>query len=199
MNYNKLRKFLFNYVELNFVEWHLCEQLIQTSYYKKGETIQFAGDVCEKLVYINSGIVRSYFLDENANDFTWEIHFNDENSQVVNLFVVDYDSFLEQSPTQMYIEVIEDCELFWITYDNLQLLYKTRKKFERLGRLILEDGFKYLQKRLIDLSIRSSKDRYEAFMKSYEYILKKVPQYHIASYLRISPQHLSTIKKKINQ
>lgn len=199
MKYNKLKEFLFSYEELSFFEWKFCEKFLKFKKYNKGEMIQFSGDISQRLIYINSGIVRSYLLDENGNDFTWEIHFNDDEAGVMNLFVVDYDSFLSQTPSQIFVEVLEECEVVWITYDDLQLLYQARKKYERLGRKILEDGFRYLQSRFIDLSLKPARDRYENYIMSYENILTKVPQYHVATYLRISPQHLSTIKQKMKK
>lgn len=197
MKYKKLQDFLFKYVQLNNLEWFFCEQFLQISTYQKGEIIHFAGDVCNKLIYVNSGILRSYILDGNGNDYTWEICFNDENAKVPNLFVIDYDSFTTKTPSQFSIEVLEDCELLWISHDILQKLYTFNKKYERLGRLLVEDGYVYAQRRVIDMTINTATERYETFARLHGHIVHKIPQYHIASYLKMTPQHLSAIKQKL--
>ncbi len=197
MKYEKLKKFLFKYVNLSSVEWFFCEQFINISKFKKGDIIHHAGDTLNKLIYVNEGVIRSYILDYNGNDYTWEICFNDENASVPNVFAVDYDSFVTQTPSKFTMEVIDDVELFWISFDVVQTLYKFSKRYERLGRLLAEDGYVYAQRRVVDMMIKSSLERYEDFITIHGHLLNKVPQYHIASYLKISPQHLSTIKQKI--
>ena len=197
MKYEKLKSFLSKYVFLGDLEWAFCEQFIQKSSYKKGEIVHHCGDVLRKLFFVNYGVLRSYLLDIIGNDFTWVICFNDENASVPNIFAVDYDSLLNQTPSNFTIEVLEDCELFWINYDVLEKLYNFSKKYERLGRLLAENGYVYAQKRVIDMTIKSSIERYENFIELHNHLLSKVPQYYIASYLKISPQHLSSIKQKI--
>lgn len=195
--FTNLRDFLAKYVHLNEIEWFFCEQFLKVSKHQKGEIIHYAGDVYNKLMFINKGITRSYIIDDNGNDYTWEICFNDANASTPNLFAIDCDSLLTQTPSMFSMEVIEDCELFWISYEVLQKLYEFHKKYERLGRLLIEDGYVYAQRRVIDMTIKSSTERYADFIKLHGHLLDKVPQYHIASYLKMTPQHLSTVKKTL--
>ncbi len=100
------------YISHNFIEWTMFKAKLKVERYKRGQTVQYMGDVCKKLSFINSGLARAYIIGEDGKDYTWSIFFNDENSHMTNLFVVDYESFVNQTPSNLAIEVIEDCETF---------------------------------------------------------------------------------------
>lgn len=198
--FQNYKTFIEKYISQNFIEWTLFKSKITVKRYKKGQTIHHIGDVCTKLAFINSGLARAYMVGEDGKDYTWSIFFNDKNSHMTNLFVVDYDSFINQTPSYISIDVIEDCELFVVDYKDLQFVYKKLKKGERLGRLMSQEAYSYLHKRSIDRELKSAKERFDEFMQTTPYLLEKVPQYHIATFLGITPQHLSRLKRdfKIN-
>ena len=85
-------------------------------------------------------------------------------------------------------------------YKDVQFLYDKLKKGERFGRLMSQEAYSYLHKQTIDRQIQSAEERFEEFMEKTPYLLEKVPQYHIASFLGVTPQYLSGLKKRyINQ
>ena len=100
--YKEYKKFIDQYISFNIIEWTLFKSKLKISHHKKGEIIHYAGDVCTKLMFINSGIVREYFIDDNGKDHTWDICFNDGNSQMTNVYVVDYDSFINQKESKIF-------------------------------------------------------------------------------------------------
>ncbi|MEJ2373116.1 MAG: hypothetical protein P8Y22_05595, partial [Sulfurimonas sp.] len=106
------------------------------------------------------------------------------------------ESFLHQKPTEMYIEALEDTELITVSYKDVQFLYNNFKKWERFGRLMTEAAYSYLHKQTIQRQTKSANERFELFMQDTPFLLDKVPQYHIASFLGITPQHLSRLKKE---
>jgi CRP-like cAMP-binding protein len=185
------------YISHNFIEWTMFKAKLKVERYKRGQTVQYMGDVCKKLSFINSGLARAYIIGEDGKDYTWSIFFNDENSHMTNLFVVDYESFVNQTPSNLAIEVIEDCELFVIEYRDLQFLYDKLKKGERFGRLMSQEAYSYLHKKIINRQLKTAKERFEEFMATTPHLLEKVPQYHIATFLGITPQHLSRLKKSL--
>jgi len=193
--YASYRAFTDAYVPLNTIEWALFKNKLTLKRYKKGETIHYAGDICDTLLFIGSGLVRLYIIDENGKDHTWNICFNDENAQMLNLFVVDYDSFVNQTASQISFEVLEDCALLSLGYEEMQQMYRQLKKSERFGRLMAEMAYSYTHNLVIDRLTKSAKERYEILMSRTPALLEKVPQYHIASYLGITPQHLSRLRK----
>lgn len=196
MSYLKYREFIERYVPLNSLEWQLFKSKLTIKKYKAKETILHQGDICEELCFITEGLARAYIIDEDGKDFTWSIFFNDKNSSMTNLYVTDYDSFLNQTPSTLHIEALEDCELLTVPYKDIQFVYNKLKKGERFGRLMSQEAYSFIHKIAVDKRIKSTKERFEEFVENTPFLLKKVPQYHIATYLGITPQHLSRLKKK---
>ena len=147
-------------------------------------------------MFLNSGLARGYMIDENGKDHTWVINFNDDNAHVTNVFVVDYHSFIQQTPSQLTIEFLEDSEVVSVEYEDLMFLYNHIKKGDRFGRFMSQEAYGYLHDFLIQRQTHSAKERFEAFMKDTPYLLDKVPQYHIATLLGMTPQHLSRLKRE---
>jgi len=193
--YTKYKKFIEKYIDITDDEWKQYKSKIYIEHYKKGQVIHHAGDICRKISFINSGLSRAYMIGEDGKDYTWNIMFNDENSKVNNLFVVDYYSFITQKESIVTIEVIEDCELLAVTYEDVQNLHVMLQKEERLSRLMTEIAYATLYEKIIDRQMKSSQERFDAFMQTTPYLLDKVPQYHIATYLGMTPQYLSQLKK----
>ena len=194
--FSKYKQFIEKYLSHNFVEWNLFKSKLVVEQFKKGETILHIGDRCDSLRFINSGLARAYIINEEGKDYTWSIFFNDKNSHMVNLFVVDYDSFINQTDSSLNIEALEDCEIFSIGYADVQSLYNKLKKGERFGRLMSQEAYSYLHKQTIDRQSKTAQERFDDFMKQTPFLLDKVPQYYIASLLDITPQYLSQLKQK---
>ncbi len=193
--YTKYKKFIEKYIDITSEEWEQYKTKINIEYYKKGQIIHHAGKVCNKISFINSGLARAYMVGEDGKDYTWNIMFNDNNAKVNNLFVVDYYSFITQKESMLSIEVIKDCELLVMEYDAVQSLHKILRKEERLSRLMAEVAYATLYEKIVDRQMKTSQERFDTFMLTTPYLLDKVPQYHIATYLGMTPQHLSQLKK----
>jgi len=198
MLYDKFKTFISRYISINIIEWAFVERKLNVAYFKKGQTILNVGDICDKLYFINSGLARAYAIGEDGKDFTWSIFFNDKNADMSNLFVVDYESFINGSESKLAIEALEDCELIYFNKDDLEMLYNRFKTSEHFGRLMSQEAYSILHNRMIDMQLKSAKERFEDFMRDTPYLLDKVPQYYIASYLGMTPQHLSRLKKEFN-
>ncbi len=193
--YSNYKNFIDKYVSFSDDEWLLFTSKLTKSHHKKGEIIHSVGDVCTKLIFINSGIIRGYFIDENGKDYTKKICFNDHHAQMINRYVVDYDSFINKKSSKISFEVLEDCELFSINYHDLQLLYQHSHMCERFARLMAEEAYSYVHNIMVDKLEKTASQRFEEFMEKTPYLLDKVPQYHIATLLGIAPQSLSRLKK----
>lgn len=194
-----LREYFERYIKLNFIEWELLNSRMKKKTFSKGEIIHYAGDVSTELGFITSGIARHFIYDADGNDYTWHICFNTEDAKVQNLFIVDFDSFVSQKPGRLNTEALTDCEVLYCKHADLQKLFFLAKKYERAGRLIVEEAYQHVHNRAINLTIQTAKERYKTFLKDYAYVCDKVPQYHIASFLNITPQHLSTLKKELKK
>jgi CRP-like cAMP-binding protein len=177
-------------------EWRFFQSKLFVEHFDKGDTILQIGEVCDKLRFINSGLARGYVITEEGKDYTWSIFFNDDTSMVPNLFVVDYESFINQTESTLTIEALDACEILSIHYDDLQMIYDNLKSGERFGRLMNAEAYSYLHKLTIDRQTKTARERFDAFMEQTPFLLDKVPQYHIATFLGITPQYLSLMKKQ---
>ncbi len=195
--FKKYKNFIQQYISPNPIEWTLFQSKLKREQFKKGETILHIGDKCETLRFINSGLARAYMISKEGKDYTWSIFFNDENAQMTNLFVVDYDSFVNQTPSTLHIEALEDTTVISVKYKDVQLVYDKLKKGERFGRLMSQEAYSYLHQQTIDRQTKTAEERFEDFMKKTPYLLEKVPQYHIATFLGMTPQYLSMLKKEM--
>ena len=128
--FDKYKQTFDTFVSLNTIEWNLFKSKTQTHHYQKGEIIHHAGEINDRLHFINYGIVRVFVLDTEGNDFTWSLSFNDDHNVINNIFLVDYESFVNGTDSKLSFEVLEDCELISITQKDIQSLYKVSKTGE---------------------------------------------------------------------
>ena len=156
---------------------------------KKKDVLLSEGMICRYIWFINRGLVRDYF---HRDGLEVTAGFFKEGE-----FVTNYASFISQKPSKCYIDALEDGELFGISYDSLQNLYSTSKTWERAGRLIAEQIFLVSEQKKDGLLSNSPDLQYLSMVQEQPDIVQRVPQYYIASWLGVSPEHLSRIRKKI--
>ncbi len=190
------QKFIEQIIDFDKKEWNATDITFKKVYYHKGDIINKRGDVFKNIYFINSGIVRSYFIDHEGRDFTWYIHYSGGHANMKNLFVVDYASFIKQEPSKLFFEVIQDAELFSIDFYSIQKLYTLSAKWQKFGRLMADEGYYHIHHRTMSLLTENAKTRYERLLNESPDLLQIVPQYYIASYLGITPQSLSRIRRE---
>lgn len=147
------------------------------------------GQACKNLTYVHSGALRSYCLDKEGKEST--IMF-----AVADWWVTDMYCYLNEKPAMMYIEAIEDSFIFQISRENFGKLFIAIPKFERFFRILMQNAYTREQLRIIENLTLSSEQRYDRFLNKYPQIVKQVTQKQIASYLGITPEFLSAIRKK---
>lgn len=146
------------------------------------------GQVCKQLSYVHSGALRAYHIDKDGREST--IMF-----AVADWWVTDMYCFLNVKPAMMYIEAIENSYIFQISKDNLEKLYVHIPKFERFFRILMQNAYTREQLRVIENLSLPAKDRYDNFLTRYPHIAEVVTQKQIASYLGITPEFLSAVRK----
>ncbi|MBK6951074.1 MAG: Crp/Fnr family transcriptional regulator [Crocinitomicaceae bacterium] len=148
------------------------------------------GEVCNFEAYVIKGCVRTYYIDENGFEVILQFGIED-------WWLGDAASFNEQTPTKLFIETIEDSELFIFTpHSKEELLFRV-PKFERVFRLLIQRNLAATQSRLFHTFSKPAQERYLEFIEKYPTIPQRVPQHYIASYLGISPEFLSKIRGKL--
>jgi CRP-like cAMP-binding protein len=157
--------------------------------FKAKELFLEQGMVSNVLGFIKSGLLRSYYFDNNADEIT--THFFRANTVVISV-----DSFLDLTKSKETIVAIEDSELFVITYQKLNELYDTVPVWQLICKDFAEMTNKSLLARVSQFQTLSATERYQFFCNQNPDIVKKVALRHIASYLGIDIATLSRIRKK---
>lgn len=109
----------------------------------------------------------------------------------------DYGAFLRRSPTTMNIEAIEDCDLLMMSYDAMQNLYDTVPGSDRVGRKVAEYLFMAVSERNDSMMLQSPEQRYEEVLETRPKVMQRIPLYLIASYLGVTPEALSRIRRRL--
>jgi CRP-like cAMP-binding protein len=149
------------------------------------------GEICQFEGYIQKGCVRVYYLDDNGFEVTILFAIED-------WWISDIASFQEQKPSKLYIETLEDSEIYMLNPTTKEELLQKIPKFERVFRMLVQRNLFTLQNRLVNTISKSASDRYLEFIKVYPSISQRVAQYYIASYLGVSKEFVSTIRKRLS-
>ena len=160
--------------------------------YLKGQYILQAGDVCRYQSFIISGKIRTFYLDDNGNEHI--VSFGIENWWVGDIY-----SFATQTPAEFNTQCLEKTTVVQISQENMELLYHEIPKWERYFRIIIQAAYGSMSKRVVRNHSMSAKERYLLFINSYPEIAQRVPQYMIASYLGITKEFLSHLRKQISK
>ena len=181
-----IRKYFDQFLPLNDREWNAFEKCLSKEEVKKKEFLLKEGQVGDFIAFVAEGSLRFYVLREGEEKV---IAFFFAGS-----FVSNYRSFLTNLPSEYYIEVLQDTLIYRIRKNELVNLYDQFPKIERLGRLIAENLYLMVAKRLDSFLFKSPKERYEELLAQNSRLPEEVPQYMIASYLGVKPETLSRIR-----
>lgn len=192
-----LQKFITEKVGLDEEDWQLLEPHLQQRILKKGQSIRFENEIWNEAMFIDEGIIRSYIINDEGKEFTRQFYFNSPESSVANLFVLDLTSLTLQTPSIRGFEVLEESILTVVPGNVLYHLYETNKNWERLGRKMAELAYIDMERFYHEILTLTPSERYRRLQKNMQTLLSRVSQYHIATYLGITPISLSRIRKKL--
>jgi CRP-like cAMP-binding protein len=180
------------HIELTDVETKLFLSLLSVRKLLKRQFLLKAGEICHTENFVASGLLRAYTTDNKGSEHV--LMFAMEDWWVADLF-----SFLTGQPSSMNIEALEDSEVISIEKPALESLYKQVPKFERLMRILFQNAFVAQQQRILSGISQTTEERYSTFIKKYPTLEQRVPQTQIASYLGMTPETLSRIRKQWSQ
>lgn len=155
--------------------------------FRKKQFILQEGDICRFETFIVKGCCRTYELDEKGQEHI--LQFAPEDWWAGNLY-----SFLTETASTYTIDCLEDCEVLQISKQGLEELYGELPVMERYFRIIIQNAFIALQKRVLTNLSKPAADRYKEFVEKYPQIENRVPDHQIASFLGLTPQSLSRIR-----
>lgn len=185
----KIHNYISRFVHLTPEEVSFVDRNLELRVVPRKTIMLHAGEVCDFEGYVIKGCIREYFIDRKGAELTLEFAVED-------WWVSDITSFESQSPSNMYIETLEDCELLILTRDSKERILKQVPKLERMFRLMIQRHLTVVQNRLFKTVSFSAMDKYMEFIKKYPTISQRVSQHYIASYLGISPEFLSRLRKR---
>ena len=162
----------------------------ETKHYKAKTIILNAGEVCKHSYFVNSGLLRSFTINDNIVEHV--LSFACEGWWIGDMY-----SLLSQKPGNLFVEVMEDSEVVLLSKENQEKLYTEIPKLERFFRILTENSLVANQERLMDNLSLTAEERFEKFCKKYPTLIQKVPQKQIASYIGVTPEFFSKMKSKL--
>jgi len=170
--------------------WLEIEKLFEKRILKKNEFFIKEGVTAKNIAFLKSGIIRAFYITKEGNEYNK--HFFIENS-----FFGGYSSLITKKTNQINQQALTDCEIYIAKYSEFSKLYGKFPELEKLGRKIAENRFVEKEQREIELVTLNATERYLIFQKSFPNLELLINQYHIASYIGVSPTQLSRIRNKI--
>lgn len=169
-----------------FAPLFICKRLKKNDYFIR------EGEVAHEIGFLTKGVIRAFH--RNAEGTEYNKHFF-----VPRSFTGGYSSLVTQRPNLIHHQALTDCELYVAPYSRITELFDSHQDLERFARKQAEQYFVYKEKREIDIVLLNADMRYLQFQQEYPGLQQLIPQYHIASYLGITPTQLSRIRRKFSK
>jgi|SRR5688572_3601306 len=176
-------------IPLNKEENELVIQKFHPRLYRKKQYVLQEGDTCTQINFVVRGCLRMYKIDNKGG--THILQFAAENN-----WITDLGSFYSEKPSELTIDALEDTMVLKISHDDLITIYTQAPKFHRIFRVLIENSYVNLQKRLLQTISSTAEDRYQYFIDTYPHLVNRLPQTQIASFLGITPEFLSRLRNK---
>ncbi len=192
MDYSCIVKNISKHISLTEEEEMLFTSKLSVRHINKKEIILQHGEICSHINYVKSGVLRAYYSDSGGNEniIMFAIH---------DWWVTDMFSFATGKPALFHIDALEESTIFQLDKNDLEKLYREVPKFERFFRIIIQNAYIREQLRMVESLSMSAEQRYQNFVAKYPKFIESIPLKQIASYLGITPEFLSVIRKKIRQ
>ncbi|WP_282630219.1 Crp/Fnr family transcriptional regulator [Empedobacter sedimenti] len=186
----ELRKYINKITFLSDKSYFSLEKLFVQKKLRKGELFCHDGEISKEIGFLEDGILRGYYRASNGTEYNKHFFVN-------SCFIGGYASLITGNPNQIIQEALTDCTIWVANYKAFQQLFEEYQDVERLARKLAEYFFVQKEQREIDIVLLDADKRYLLFLKEFPGLGNVIPQYHIASYLGITPTQLSRIRKKI--
>jgi CRP-like cAMP-binding protein len=180
--------------KLNFLteeELDLLDGNMTTRTLAKGDFLIREGKICDELVYIKSGILRSFYLTDEGEEITYCLSFAENLMTALS-------SLITQKPTVESIQAISPTELIVVKKKHLDHLFEQKTNWLRLGKYLTEMQYVELENRIFGYQKYAAKKRYEQLLQRQPQHSKLIPAQYLASFLNITPRHFSRLRRELD-
>lgn len=191
MEYKSILKNIARHITLNEEEIVLFTAVLKKKELKRKEVILKPEQPCTLINYVDQGVLRAYYTDKNGNE-------NIIMFAVSDWWITDMHSFAGEKPSMLTIEAVENSIILQLHKEDLEKLFLKAPKFERFFRILMQNAYVREQLRAVQNLSMTSEERYLHFIKKYPQFANQVPLKQIASYLGMTPEFLSAIRKKLS-
>ncbi len=185
----KLKEYLNSLLHFTESEMENMTSKFSEKHLKKNEYFASDGEYSKKLAFVSTGVVRAFYRDNEGNEYNKTFFTKNE-------FIGAYSSLVTNQKNLINIQCLTDCTFQVAKFSEITKLYDINPKIERLARILAEQFFVIKEKREIELVMLEASERYKIFKEEHPNLENLIPQYHIASYLGITPTQLSRIRAK---
>lgn len=182
-NFNK-------YAKIREAEFAQIEQIISKKFVKKRRTLLDEGEISRYIYFVEKGALRSFTVDREGVEHVIQLALEEH-------WIADLSSFITQTPGNVRIDAIEDSEVWALPFHELELLYEQVPALERYFRQLFQRAYVGLQQRLNLTVSESAEKRYRLLLQDSPQIAARIPLIYIASFLGITPESLSRIRKQL--
>jgi CRP-like cAMP-binding protein len=176
-------------VALNDREIQTIISVAEEKIFKRKEFILRAGDICRHETFVTKGCLKIFYTDPEGVEHNVKF-------AIENWWALDLESFAMQTPAFYSIQAIEDTECFQIGKGDHDSLYEAIPKLEKFARLRYQTAYLALQHRMTQNLFATAEERFDSFTKKYPGLELRIPQKDIASYVGITPEFLSMMRKR---
>lgn len=187
---NRLRQYINQISPLSDPAWAEVSSFFVPITLLKNDYFALAGRVETTAGYVTEGLLRAFYRNADGVEYNKTFFVADD-------FMGAFSSLVTGQTNQIYIQALTDCKLFVADYVALTRLYDTYPDWERFARRLAEGYFVYKEQRELELVLLNADERYRQFREDYPGLEQRIPQYHVASYLGITPTQLSRVRAKI--
>jgi len=179
-----------NLLPLDEKEKSVVEEVFKQRRIKRRQFILQQGDISKFNTFIVEGCFRMYYIDDNGKEHNLQF-------AVENWWIGDIGSFHAEEPSKLNIEALENSIVLQIKKEDQLKLFVEYPKFNRIFRVITENALVSAQRRILQNIGLNTEERYLEFLKRYPHFFNRISNVQIASYLGVTPEFLSAIRKKI--
>ena len=178
------------YVSLDDSEKQALTSRLTERRVKRKQYLLQEGDICKHFTYVVEGCFKMYFVDDSGKEHNLQF-------AIENWWIGDIGSFHSEEPSKLHIEAMENSIILQIKKEDQLRLFVDYPKFNRIFRVLAENAMVGLQKRTIQNISSTAEERYLDFLKRHPQFFNRISNVQIASYLGVTPEFLSAIRKKI--